>query len=47
MNTGPMTRVVLKNRNRDFPGGPVAKTLHFQCRGAGVPSWVAELDPTC
>ena len=47
MNTGPITRVVLKNQNRDFPSGPVAKTPHFQCKGAGVPSRVGELDPTC
>ena len=30
----------------DFPGGPVAKSLHSQRRG---PGWilVRELDPTC
>ena len=26
--------------------GPVAKTLHFQCRGTQVRSLVRELDPT-
>ena len=33
--------------DRDFPGGPVVKTLHFHCRGhkARVQSLVA--DPTC
>ena len=36
-----------KNQNRDFPGGPVAKTLHLRCRGPGVPSLVGELDPRC
>ena len=24
---------------RDFPGGPVVKTLCFQCRGCGFNSW--------
>ena len=33
--------------NRDFPGGPAAKTLHSQCRGPGFKSLVRELDPTC
>ena len=23
----------------DFPGGPVVKTLHFQCSGRGVDPW--------
>ena len=27
-------------KNRDFPGGPVVKTLHFHCRGKGsIPGW--------
>ena len=30
----------------DFPGGPVAKTLYFQCRRTQVQSRVRELDPT-
>ena len=30
----------------NFPDGPVAKTLHSQCRGP-VGSLVRELDPTC
>ena len=29
-----------------FPGGPVARTLCSQCRGAWVSSLVEELDPT-
>ena len=33
--------------DRDFPGGPVAKTPCSQSRGLGVPSLVKELDPTC
>jgi len=32
---------------RDFPGGPVAKTSRFHCRGASVQSLARELDPTC
>ena len=32
---------------RDFPGGPVAKTLCSQCRGSCDQSLVRELDPTC
>ena len=31
----------------NFPGGPVAKTLCSQCRGAWVQSLVRELNPTC
>ena len=30
---------------RDFPGGPVVKTLHSQCKGAWVWSLVREVDP--
>ena len=26
----------LKAKNEDFPGGPVAKTPHSQCRGAWI-----------
>ena len=40
-----------KRRNRhvhkDFPGGPVAKTLRSQCKTAWVPSLVRDLDTTC
>ena len=28
-----------KSRGRDFPGGPVAKTLPSQGRGAGFDPW--------
>ena len=37
-----MIKVVFKiggNRGRDFPGGPVAKTLSSQCRGPGFNPW--------
>ena len=26
---------IYKNTESDFPGGPVVKTPHFHCRGAG------------
>ena len=29
----------IKRTNRDFPGGPVGKTLHSQCRGPGFDPW--------
>jgi len=35
------------NGSRDSLGGPVAKTPSSQCKGAGVPSLVRELDPAC
>ena len=25
--------------SRDFPGGPVLRTLHFHCRGHGFDPW--------
>ena len=37
---------IFKINSQDFPGGPAAKTLHSQCRGAQAPSLVRELDPT-
>ena len=30
---------ILKSRDRDFPDGPVAKTLSSQCRGPGFDPW--------
>ena len=36
-----------KRQNRDFPGGPVAKTLCSQSTGTWVWSLVRELEPTC
>jgi len=32
-------RVTVKTASRDFPGGPVAKTTHFQCRAPSFSSW--------
>ena len=32
-----------KTGDRDFPGGPVVKTLSFDCKGAWVPSLAVEL----
>ena len=29
----------LENVRRDFPGGPVVKTPHFQCRGCEFDPW--------
>ena len=29
----------IKEGERDFPGGPVAKTPHSQCRGPGFDPW--------
>ena len=31
----------------DFPGGPVARALHSQCRGPRVQCLVRAVDPTC
>ena len=39
--------LVFKEKGRDFPSAPVAKTPRSQCRGPGVRSLVGELDPTC
>ena len=36
-----------KINDRGFPGGLVAKTPCYHCRGAQVQSLVRELDPTC
>ena len=30
----------LKDRERDFPGRPVVKTLPFQCGGCGYDPWL-------
>ena len=32
---------------RDFPGGPVVKTLRFHCRGHRFDPWLGNYDPTC
>ena len=34
---------LLKEESGDFPGSPVVKTLHFQCRGVQVQSLVEDL----
>ena len=31
----------------DFPGGPVVKTPHFQCKGHRFDPWSGNQDPTC
>ena len=33
--------------SRDFPGGPVAKTLGFHCRGPRFDPWSGNSDPAC
>ena len=37
---------LLDQKNENFPGGPVARTPHSQCRGTQVQSLVRELDFT-
>ena len=34
-------------KGQDFPGGPVAKAPHSQCRGPGIQALVRELCLTC
>ena len=31
----------------DFPGGPVVRTLHFQCRGHRFNPWLGDLPISC
>ena len=38
---------ILFNINRDFPGGPAAKTPRSQCKGPEFDSLVRELGPVC
>ena len=33
-------RSALKKTNREFPGGPVVRTLGFHCRGCGFNAWM-------
>ena len=33
--------------SQDFPGDPVVKTLHSQCRGQGFDPWPGDQDPIC
>ena len=33
----------LKEKRRDFPGGPAVMTPHFHCRGHGFDPWLGEL----
>ena len=32
-------------QKKDFPSGPVAKTLHSQCRGPGFDPWLGNWIP--
>ena len=33
-------QAIKNNEIRDFPGGPVVKTPHLQCRGPGSDPWL-------
>ena len=33
------SKLWLREANQDFPGGPVVKTLHFQCKGHRFDPW--------
>ena len=43
----PWLKLLLIMAFRDFPSGPVVKTLHSQCRGPRFNPWVRELDLPC
>ena len=32
---------------REFPGGPVVRTLHFHFMGHGFDPWLENQDPAC
>ena len=36
-----------KKQNREFPGGPVVKTLHFHCKGHRFDPWLGNKNPKC
>ena len=36
---------VSQKEDSNFPGGPVAKTLHSQCRGPGFDPWSGDKIP--
>ena len=38
--------VIRIGRSRDFPGGPVVRTLPFQCRGHRFDSWLGKFRKT-
>ena len=40
-------RYRIRKYMRDFPGGSVVKTLHFDCRGLWFDSWLGNEDPIC
>ena len=41
-----LSEVSQKEKDRDFPGGPVVKTPRFHCRGNGLDPWSGNKDPT-
>ena len=41
----PSLKVESTETSRDFPGGPVVKTLNFQCRQCGFSTWSGNWNP--
>ena len=39
--------ILISSKWSDFPGGPVVKTLHFQCSVLGFNLWLGSQNPTC
>ena len=40
-----LDNIFISKQNRDYPGGPVAKTLPFQCKGPWlIPGWRTRSD---
>ena len=37
----------IKSQKRDFPGGPVVRTLYFHCREHRFSPWLTKRDPVC
>ena len=35
-----VNKASLRTAKREFPGGPVVRTLHFQCREHGFSPWL-------
>ena len=47
---GSLEELGFRSKNepfRDFPGGPVVKTLCFHCREYRFDPWPGNWDPTC
>ena len=37
----------IKSQKRDFPGGPVVRTLYFHCREHRFSPWLMNREPIC